>query len=101
MEILTEQTNETVAQKMDEKIIIITPKTDKIPWHVRNKEKHAENCRRWRQANKDKHKDYCENWKRANKDKYNEFHKINQMKYDEKQRVKKKEAKLLKQSQVQ
>ena len=83
MEILTEQANET-----DD-----TKKNVKLPWHIRNKEKHAENCKKWREKNKNKHKLYCNNWINNNKEKYNEYHRTQQRVYDEKQRQKKKAIK--------
>jgi hypothetical protein len=80
---ILEQTNETVAPQ----------KMDKLPWHVRNKERHAENCRKWRQANKDKHNEFCDNWIKNNRERNNENHKLRQRRYDQRQRDKKKALK--------
>mmetsp|Transcript_34532 Transcript_34532/g.40640 ORF Transcript_34532/g.40640 Transcript_34532/m.40640 type:complete len:92 (+) Transcript_34532:100-375(+) len=56
-------------------------KEKKLPWHVLNKERHRENCRRWREANKQKHNDYCKNWVQNNRTRYNENHRLTQKVY--------------------
>jgi hypothetical protein len=73
---------------MDENVV--PKKMDKLPWHVRNRERHKENCKRWREANKTKHKEFCDNWIENNKERYNSNHRRTQRVYDEKQRKKKK-----------
>jgi hypothetical protein len=75
-----------------------TPSRTKKEWHEENKERHADNCKKWREAHTEeektrKHIDYQENkeiylqrnkeWRLANKDKMNEYNK----KYRERKRL--------------
>jgi len=83
MELQQETPNETVIPK----------KMEKLPWHKRHPQQHAENCKRWREANKDLHKQYCDKWVQANKERYNENHRRTQRVYHEKQREMKKQMK--------
>jgi|DEB0MinimDraft_6_1074348.scaffolds.fasta_scaffold41778_1 hypothetical protein len=74
---------------MDENVV--PTKGNKLPWHIRNREKHKENCKRWRDNNKARHKEYCDKWIDGNRERYNENHRRTQRVYHEKQRNKKKE----------
>ncbi len=66
----------------------------KLPWYVINKEQHKANCRRWQRDNSDKTKIYCYNWIDNNREKYNDYHKIQQRKYDKRKREEQKLKKI-------
>lgn len=56
-------------------------------WKQDNRTQYNETAKKWRDNNKEKHIKYCASWVEKNKEKSNEYHKIQQRKYDSWKRI--------------